>query len=210
MSGLAGRERAHPRPEGSQLPAMGSLPLQTGTMDPLPRPRTLIHPGRFNPVRIRSLHSDRARHFRLALQPGLSLFEALVGPLANADVRNASTTILGGWFRSLRYCVAPPDPTGRTVVAYSDPREAGQAYMVFGNATLGISAEGQPLVHCHATFCTETGEVCGGHILTGHCIVGAGPIPVLVTALDGFELRQAYDPETNMQLLQPHEVATDD
>lgn len=210
MSGLAGRERAHSRRESSQLPAMGPQALQPGTLDPLPRPRTLIHPGRFNPVRIRSLHSDRARHFRLALQPGLSLFEALVRPLAEADVRNASTTILGGWFRSFRYCVAPLDPTGRTVVAYSDPREAGQACMVFGNATLGVNVQGQPLVHCHATFCTEAGEVRGGHVLTEHCTVGADPIAVLITALDGFELRQAYDPETNMQLLQPHEVATNE
>ncbi len=156
------------------------------------------------------MHCDRARHFRLMLQPGLRLFDALVRPLAEAGVTNASTTILGGRFRSLLYCVAPPDPTGRTVIAYSDPREAGQTYMVFGNATLGVSMHEQPLVHCHATFRTEAGEVRGGHVLTEHCIVGADPIPVLITALDGFELRQAYDPETNMQLLQPHEVATDE
>jgi len=181
--------------------------LQQAIMDLLPRPRTLIHPGRFNPVRIRSMHSDRARHFRLALRPGLSLFEALVEPLAQAGVRNASTTILGGQFSQFRYCVAPPDPSGRTVVAYSEPVHAGATYMVFGNATLGRSVQRRPLVHCHATFCLEGREVRGGHVLTEFCVVGPEPVPVLVTALDGFELQQAYDPETNMQLLQPHEVA---
>lgn len=47
-----------------------------------PRPRTLIHPGRFNPVRIQSMHAPSARHFRLTLQPGVSLFDGLVKPLA--------------------------------------------------------------------------------------------------------------------------------
>lgn len=47
----------------------------------------------------------------------------------------------------------------------------------------------------------------GGRILPEIPIVGSRPIPVLVTALDGFELHQAYDPETNMPLLQPREEA---
>lgn len=40
-----------------------------------PRPRTLIHPGAFSPVRIHSQHSQRARHVRLALQPVLDRLE---------------------------------------------------------------------------------------------------------------------------------------
>jgi hypothetical protein len=31
-----------------------------------------MHPGPFNPVRIASRSVERARHFRLRLQPGLS------------------------------------------------------------------------------------------------------------------------------------------
>ena len=168
-----------------------------------PGPRTLIHPGRFNPVRINSLHAARARHVRLVLAPGLTLFEALVRPLASIGIHNASTTILGGYCDQMHYCVAPPDPTGRAVIAYSEPIDAGASYIVFGNATLGRSMTGEPLVHCHAAIRTASGMVKGGHILTERCVVGPVPIPVLVTALDGFELRQAYDPETNIPLLQP-------
>lgn len=174
---------------------------------PFPRPRTLIHPGRFNPVRIQSLASASARHVRLALQPGLSLYDALVGPLADQGITSASTTILGGFFDDLAYCVAPPDPTGRAVIAYTSPIAAGRAFMVFGNATIGKSQTGSPLVHCHAAIRTEAGAMMGGHILTESCIVGPEPIPVLVTSLDDFELRQAYDAETNIPLLQPREVA---
>ncbi|MGE4371998.1 MAG: PPC domain-containing DNA-binding protein [Xanthobacter sp.] len=168
-----------------------------------PRPRTLIHPGGYNPVRIHSLHSQTARHIRLSLKPGLSLFEALVQPLAENGIRHASTTILGGMFSTLDYCVAPPDPTKKAVIAYTKPIYAGRTYMVFGNATVGVSMSGKPLVHCHAAIRTESGEVKGGHILTESSIIGETPISILVTSLDSFELRQSFDPETNIPLLQP-------
>jgi predicted DNA-binding protein with PD1-like motif len=170
----------------------------------LPRPRTLIHPGRFNPVRIQSLRSSKGRHVRLALLPGVSLFDGLVKPLADIGITSASTTILGGYFEGVQYCVAPPDQQGGAVIAYSKPIPAGRTYMIFGNATLGKSINGSPLVHCHAAIRTESGEVKGGHILTETCIVSRDPVPVLVTSLDEFELRQAYDPETNIPLLQPY------
>lgn len=174
------------------------------TSSAVPRPRTLIHPGQLNPVRIQSMRSQSARHFRLALEPGISFFEAIVVPLAKVGVHSASMTILGGHFERLHYCVAPPDPSRQAVIAYANPIGAGRAYMIFGNATLGKNLKNLPLVHCHAAIRTESGEIKGGHILTETCIVGSNPIPVLVTSLDGFELRQVFDPETNISLLQPH------
>ncbi len=172
----------------------------------LPRPRTLIHPGAFNPVRIHSRCARHGRHIRLALRPGASLFEALVDALAGAGVQNASMTLLGGAFSHLDYCTAPPDPAHLRVVAYTEPIAAGPAYLIFGNATLGKSDTGAPLVHCHAAFCADDGEPLGGHIMTQTTIVGPAPVTVLVTALDGFELRATYDAETNLRLLQPREV----
>lgn len=170
------------------------------------QPRYLRQPGRFNPVRIKSVASPFGRHFRLLLEPGETLYDAVVKPLANLEIRDASMTILGGWFKDLYYCVAPPDPEGRTVIAYSEPRPAGFTYMVFGNATLGRSIDGDPLVHCHAAVKTERGEVMGGHIVTEKTIVGPKPISVLITSLEGFELRQAFDEETGIPLFQPMEV----
>lgn len=171
--------------------------------DRVGRPRTLIHPGPFDPVRIHSQRAPEGRHIRLALMPCESLFDALVRPLANIGITSASTTILGGAFTTFQYCVAPPDPLHRAVIAYGAPIETGATDMIFGNATLGRGMKGQPLIHCHATFRTEGGAIKGGHIITERCIVGPDPIPVLVTSLDGFELRQAFDRETNIALLQP-------
>lgn len=174
-----------------------------------PRPRTLVHPGPFNPVRIRSMCSPRSRHIRLSLQPGLTLFEALVQPLAAIGIHHASTTILGGGFAQLDYCVAPVDPSRAAVVAYSQPIAVGRTWMVFGNATLGKGLDGMPLVHCHAAFRTEDGTLRGGHIVPSTARIGPAPIPVLVTSLEGFELRVAYDAETNIALLQPCKEARD-
>jgi predicted DNA-binding protein with PD1-like motif len=176
----------------------------------LTRARTMIHPGAFNPVRIQSRRAPSARHIRLLLQPGASLFDGLVKPLARMGVKSASTTILGGYFQTLQYCVAPPDPTKEAVIAYSAPIAAGRAYMVFGNATIGKNANGSPVVHCHAAILTEEGRTKGGHILAQSAIVGPDPIPVLVTSLDGFELRVAFDPETNISLIQPLEEVSDE
>lgn len=167
------------------------------------RPRMMLHPGPFNPVRIQSRHSASGRHVRLTLVPGLSLFDAIVKPLIEIGIKNASTTILGGYFDNLEYCVAPPDPSHQAMIAYSKPIQAGRAYMIFGNATLGKNQHGRPIVHCHAAIRTENGTVKGGHIITDTCIVGSSPISVLVTSLDGFELRVTFDPETNIPLLQP-------
>lgn len=167
------------------------------------RARSMRHPGRFNPVRIQSESDLEGRHFRLLLSPGQSLRDAIVEPLRAVGVTSASTTILGGFFSQLSYCVAPPDPSGQAVIAYSAPIDAGQTCMIFGNATLGLSSEGDPLVHCHAAIRTSGGEYRGGHILPDRSIIGPAPIPVLVTAFQGFSLRQSFDPETNIPLLQP-------
>jgi len=171
------------------------------------RARTLIHPGPFNPVRIQTRHARRARHFRLLLCPGENLFDALIRPLAAHGVMSASTTILGGSFACLEYCTAPPDPSRQAVIRYTRPVESGKTWMVFGNATIGKDTTGEPLVHCHAAIRTQSGELKGGHIITQTSVVGVAPIPVLVTALDGFELRVAFDPETNIPLIQPLDPA---
>lgn len=167
-----------------------------------PRPRTLRHPGRLRRERFQALQGHRGAHYRLELSPGDMLSDGLVKPLLALGVRGASMTILGGWFDEMSYCVAPPDPTGAAVIAYGAPIATGPAYFVFGNATLGTSSTWEPLIHCHGTIRCADGSVRGGHILTDRCIVGSS-ISVLATAFDGLALRQQYDPETNISLLQP-------
>jgi predicted DNA-binding protein with PD1-like motif len=176
------------------------------TAQPLPRARTLVHPGPVGAIRIEHRHANLGRHFRLGLEPGRTLHDAIVEPLLRLGVRSASMTLLGGRLSTLRYCVAPPDPTGERVANYTRPIEVGAATLVFGNATLGWNGRGEPLVHCHATFVRDDGQVRGGHIVVD-CSVAGAPIPVLATSLDGIELRITHDDETHMPLMRPFAAA---
>jgi predicted DNA-binding protein with PD1-like motif len=169
----------------------------------LPRPRTLVHPGPVGPIRIEHRHANRGRHFRLGLEPGRTMQDAIIEPLLRLGVQAASMTILGGRLERLLYCVAPPDPTGERVANYTRPIEAGAATLIFGNATLGKNGRGEAIVHCHATFVCEDGNVRGGHIVVDRSLVADTPIAVLATSLDGIELRITQDEETHMPLMRP-------
>jgi len=149
------------------------------------------------------MQSYRGRHFRLSLPQGRSLYESIVEALAEVDVHNASMTLLDGDLDALSFCLARPDATGRTVAAYTAPEVVGSARFIFGNATLGKSPAGTPVIHCHAVFRTAAGDVRGGHVLTDKAIVGASPVRVVATSLDGFDLRISFDEETRMPLLRP-------
>ena len=173
----------------------------------LPRARTLVHPGPVGPIRIEHRHANLARHFRLALAPGRSMEDAIIEPLMLLGVQAASMTILGGKLEKLLYCVAPPDPTGERVANYTRPIDAGAATLIFGNATLGKNARGEPIVHFHATFVCEDGSVRGGHIVVDRSVVATAPLAVLATSLDGIELRITQDEETHMPLMRPFAAA---
>jgi hypothetical protein len=139
-------------------------------------------------------------------KPGRSLQDAIIEPLLRLGVQSASMTLLGGRLSCLLYCVAPPDPSGERVANYTRPIDAGAATLIFGNATLGRSARGEPVVHCHGTFVCDDGRVRGGHIVVDRSTVAGDPIPVLATSLDGIELRITQDVETHMPLMRPFAV----
>jgi hypothetical protein len=172
-----------------------------------PRPRTMAHPGPVNPIRIQAEHAERGRSFRFSIMPGQTLYDGLTAPLAALGIASASTTVLGGWFRELKYCVCPPDPTGQRIAAYSAPRHVENAFLVFGNATIGRGANSRILVHCHGAVAGIDMGPRGGHILTDAAIVADRPIPVLLTALDGIELTLVHDDETNMPIMTPRRSA---
>lgn len=167
------------------------------------RRRTLIHPGKYNPLRIHIKHSASSKHIRLTLPPHANFQEAIVTPLLQKGIENASINVLGGFFKSVCYCVAPRDPLKNAVIAYSDPIDAGAAYMVAGNATLGKSAKGDPLIHCHASICDQGNRPKGGHIIVDRCVIGQFPIFAYVTPLKEINVVQKLDAETNIPIFQP-------
>lgn len=169
----------------------------------LPRARTVVHPGPYGPVRITHMHADQARHFRLSLPAGQMLYDSLVQMLAKEGVTSASMTLIDGELEDMAFCMALPDPSGRVLATYGAPERLRGARLIFGNATLGRSARGSAIVHCHGAFCLADGRIRGGHILTDRTRVGCIPVTAVVTTLDSFDLRMSYDEETRMPLMHP-------
>lgn len=171
--------------------------------DGLPPPRAWVHPGPVQAQRIVRRGAQQGRHARIALQPGENLYDGLVRPLHGLNMRNAAINLLGGEFERLVFCVAPPDPTGRVAAAYTDPIDVRGGYLLAANATLGSTAAGQPLVHCHAGLRDASGNLAGGHLLPHLCVVGNAGLTALAVSLDGFDVRVGHDPETTLSLFLP-------
>lgn len=173
------------------------------------RPRTMVHPGPVAPLRLEHVAARGQRQWRLTLAPGQVLLGALTGALAAQGVTAASMTLLGGELQTVAYCLPIPDPEGQVIATYGAPLVLHHAALLRGSATLGQGADGEPVVHCHASFADAGGTVRGGHVLTDRTVVGRRPLVVVVTALDGIDLRLGLDTETRLHMLRPTEKQND-
>lgn len=169
------------------------------------RPRTMVHPGPMAPLRLEHVAARGQRQWRMTLAPGQVLLPALTGALAEQGVPAAAMALLGGELQTVAYCLPIPDPEGQVIATYGAPLVLHDATLLRASATLGQSADGAPVIHCHATFADAQGTVRGGHVLPDRTVVGRRPLTVLVTALDGIDLRLGFDPETRLHMLRPSE-----
>ena len=167
------------------------------------RPRTMVHPGSMAPLRLEHAAARGQRQWRLTLAPGQVLLPALTGALASLGVQAAAMALFGGDLDSVAYCLPIPDPEGQLIATYGAPLVLRHAFLLRASATLGQSADGVPVVHCHASFSAAEGGLRGGHVLLDRTVVGRRPVTALVTALDGVDLRLGFDPETRLQMLRP-------
>ena len=167
------------------------------------RPRTIAHPGPVAPVRLEPVAARGQRQWRLGLASGQVLLPALTAALAAQGVQAAAMAMLGGELKTVAYCLPIPDPEGQVIATYGDPLVLHNAALLRASATLGQTADRAPVIHCHATFADAQGTVRGGHVLPDRTVVGRRPVTVLVTALDGVDLRLGFDPETRLHMLRP-------
>lgn len=136
------------------------------------------------------------------LRTGLTLLDAATAPLAEAGFLGGTLTMTGGALNPFRY-VMPGPPDNATHVAYfSAPRAPeGTTRIEQANATFGWH-DGQPYLHCHASWTEPDGARHGGHILTEESII-AEPAMVEAWGFSDIEITTSRDQETNFSLLQP-------
>lgn len=167
--------------------------------------RSLKQPGPPSLRRVVDQEARAADQLSLWLAPGV-MFNGIVEALAGHGFNHASLQIFDGDLAVAFYQVAPPDPTGEKVVAYGPPIPLpGGARIVMATATLGHTAEGKPIIHCHGVLCDRQGRLYGGHIPTDLCVIGVEGVPAWagVSRDAGFIVRP--DTETGFSLLVPCE-----
>lgn len=173
-------------------------------------PRRVSHPGPAVGPRLAHAQAGGARALRLTLPPGALLQDALAEACEAAGVRSAVMTLLGGTFAELAFCLPIPGSGDGVVATYGDPVTVAGVRLVSGSATLGRAEDDAPLLHCHASFCGADGRVQGGHLLGQRTRIGAEPVVVRLTPLDGVGLRLAFDPETRLHKMRPLAQGCDD
>lgn len=170
------------------------------------QPRTLVHPGPRADLRLAHVAAQGTRQLRLSLPQGTCLHEGLTQALAAAGVQAAAMALMGGDLAEVAYCLPIPDPEGQLMATYGEPNVLQGASLLRGSATLGQDDQGQPVLHCHASFADDQGQVRGGHVLTPRTVVGPRPVTVWVSVLDGVALRLGFDDETRLNMLKPHAI----
>lgn len=172
-----------------------------------PSSRLLRHPGPVARERFSILSDAASQTARVRLEAGQSLVDALdaaVRRMCKGEARAAAVTLLGGAFGPCVYCLAARDPSGHTVATYTPMRDAGAVRVLGGAATLGVSLEGDAMVHCHSWFVDpERGHVAGGHLDTHATRIGGEGLVVRVNVLGRLKIRQVEDPETNHAIFSP-------
>jgi predicted DNA-binding protein with PD1-like motif len=168
--------------------------------------RNLVQPGPIHPERIES-YEGRSQRLEYSLQAGLSLNDALTGPLVAAGMRCAAIVFHGGALGPFSYVMpGPPDGPGH-VAYFSAPRSPpGITDVEIANATFGWR-DGKPFVHCHGSWIEEAAHRRGGHILPHETTVARETI-VHAWALPDVAIRADPDPETNFTLFHPIPSAT--
>lgn len=168
--------------------------------------RHLVQPGPVHPVRIDSFGGVPVP-LRFALRAGLSLTEALTGPLVEAGFRSATLTVVGGAMNPFRYVMPGPADDASHVAYFTAPlAPEGVTRIEQANATFGWM-DGKPFLHCHAAWVEADGSRRGGHILPGDSIVCEETI-VEAWGFRDIAVAAAPDAETNFTLFQPSGICT--
>ncbi len=167
--------------------------------------RTLRQPGPVHPRRIESF-GVAASVLTFPLRTGLSFLEAATGPLVAAGWRGGTLTFAGGAFEPFRYVMPGPPDNDSHVAYFSAAREPrGTVRIEQANATFGWH-DGEPFLHCHASWTEAAGARRGGHILTAESVV-AEPVTVQCWGFAGIEVTTTFDQETNFTLFEPSGVS---
>lgn len=163
--------------------------------------RRLIQPGPVVAQRFESFEG-KGRKFEFLLAPGLSINEAIAGPLLAENMRAAALVLEGGAFAPFHYLMPALSTDGVHAAWYSDQYSPmGETQLQRGNVTFG-ERDGAPFIHCHAIWNEADGSCNAGHILPHETIVSK-PIRATAWSVDNIAMVSEPDAETGFTLFHP-------
>ena len=162
--------------------------------------RRIVQPGPPAATRIESA-SGRLRDISFIAAPGLTLVEAMAGPLAAAGIRGGAVDLAGLRLAPFEYVIPAQSPDADHVAYYSQTHRAPDGVLVeSGTATFG-RRDGAPFLHAHALW-HDGRDTAAGHILPFDTRVAAA-CSVRAWGIAEAEMIATPDPETNFTLFAP-------
>ena len=168
--------------------------------------RHLRQPGPVHPHRIETCEGSLVA-LEIALEPGLTLNEALTRELVARGHSCGTLVFAGAALGPFTYVVPHPAPDASHVAYFSPPRTpAGRTRVEIANAIFGWR-DGSPFVHCHGVWTEADGRRRGGHMMPHETII-AEPAVAHAWASPDVAIRVDADPETNFSLFRPVALPT--
>jgi predicted DNA-binding protein with PD1-like motif len=162
--------------------------------------RSIEHPGPVHPERVQCLPAS-VRPVNVELPRGVTLLQGLTDAVRAQGAASAVFSLRDLTLAPMAFVMPALSDSPRHVAYFSERYEAtGAARVESGSITYG-SRDGQPALHCHATWIEADARRRSGHLLAGECRVER-PARIDAWMLDGAAFEVQPDAETNFSLLQ--------
>jgi len=160
--------------------------------------RSIEHPGPVHPERIECI-AARVHAMDVVLPRGTVLRDGVVDVLSARGAGSAVLSIRSGSLDPLAYVFPAIREGCAQILWYSETQHAqGEAVVQGGCITLG-SREGQPMLHCHATWRDASGQTFCGHLWPHETRVRQD-LHLQAWLLDGAQFVVAKDAETHFDV----------
>jgi predicted DNA-binding protein with PD1-like motif len=162
--------------------------------------RSIEHPGHVHPARVQCV-AARVHPAQVELPAGVPLLQGLAAAVQSRGATSAVFSLRDLTLEPLAFVMPALSDSPKHVAYFSQRYEAsGVARIESGSITYGLR-DGQPSLHCHATWTEADGRRRSGHVLAAESTIER-PARIDAWMLDGAAFEVQPDAETNFNLLQ--------
>lgn len=162
--------------------------------------RSIEHPGPVHSTRVQCVPAS-IRPVDVKLPQGVNLLQGLADAVRAQGTTSAVLSLQGLVLEPLAFVMPALSDSPKHVAYFSQRYESrGAARIESGSITYGLR-DGQPSLHCHATWTEADGQRSSGHLLAAESWVEQ-PSRIDAWMLHGAAFEVQPDAETNFSLLQ--------